>query len=232
MRQTPDELSLAIPRLPLVADLPDPAIRAMIERFTLVEKHRHALVVREGEPPDHVHLVLDGALIVEMRDHAPAAQVVGFLFGGDLLGAVQASRTPCTVRALVDSRLAQCGRADFEALCDAHPTLQHAVLQRASNDLAVAQDHLVTLGRKSAQERVASFLLRLDSRRARRSGAGDGVLWLPMRRTDIADHLGLTLETLSRVMSALMRQGVIRSESRSRIVIRDRAALAALAEQG
>lgn len=226
------DLALAIPRLPFARGLPRDALDALVGAAEPLSFARRQLVVRQGAPAERVFFVLAGALVVEMRDRAPEPRVTGFLFEGDFFGVIYARQYSYSVRALVDTQLAAVRRTDFEALCDAHPRLQHAVLQAASNELAAAQDHLLTLGRRSARERVASFLLQLDRRRNRlheRAGT-DQPIWLPMRRSDIADHLGLTLETVSRVMSELQKKQVVASDSRHQVRIRDRAALQRIAE--
>jgi CRP/FNR family transcriptional regulator len=226
------DLSQTIPRLPFARGLPAEVLDALIAAAEPLCYQRRQLVMREGAPAERVYFVLSGALVVEVRDHAVAPQVTGFLFDGDFFGVVHARHYSSSVRALVDTHLAAIERTQFEALCDAHPELQHAILRVASNELAAAQDHLLTLGRRSARERVASFLYQLDRRRngAGPENGGEKPLWLPMRRSDIADHLGLTLETVSRVMSDLQKKRIIAVESRHRIRICDRAALHEIAE--
>lgn len=227
-------LSQTIPRLPFARELPADALNALVAAAEPLCYQRRQLVMREGAPAERVFFVLSGALVVEVRDHAVAPQVTGFLFDGDFFGVVYARHYRYSVRALVDTHLAAVGRAEFEALCDTHPALQHAILRVASNELAAAQDHLLTLGRRNARERVASFLFQLDRRRNGTvpDTGGERPLWLPMRRSDIADHLGLTLETVSRVMSDMQKKRIIAVESRHRIRICDRAALHSIAEPG
>jgi CRP/FNR family transcriptional regulator len=227
------DLSLAISRLPFARALPPDVRQALIAAAEPLAYERRRLVIQEGARAERVHFVLSGALVVEVRDHAPAPHVTGFLFDGDFFGVVQARAYSYSVRALVDTTLAGIPRTDFEALCDAHSPLQHAVLRVASNELAAAQDHLLTLGRRSARERVASFLLQLDRRRnGVAEPPAERPVWLPMRRSDIADHLGLTLETVSRVMGELQKKQLIAADSRHQVRICDRAALQAVAESG
>ena len=88
------------------------------------------------------------------------------------------------------------------------PKLERRLLGQASNELAVAQDQLVLLGRKTATEKVASFLLMI-SEHLRRNGLSDNPIWLPMTRQDIGDYLGLTTETASRMFAHLERRGAI-----------------------
>ena len=214
----------------LIAGLPRDIVEALSATTRLRAVRRHETVVHEGESADRLFFVLDGAFVVEKRGHGGGGQVTGFLFESDLFGVVHGDRYTYSVRALVDGSVGVLPRPSFEAICDRHPELQHAILRYASNELAAAQDHLMTLGRKSARERVASFLLTLQSRSRIRGSEAGMPWWLPMRRSDIADHLGLTLETVSRVMSELKRDGVIRADTMQWVTIRDPDRLARLAE--
>ena len=95
----------------------------------------------------------------------------------------------------------------FEALLDEFPKLEKQLLEVASNELAQAQDQMLLLGRKSAREKVVSFLLSV-SERALQRGDAPSPISLPMSRADIADYLGLTLETVSRTFTNLIRVAV------------------------
>jgi CRP/FNR family transcriptional regulator len=87
--------------------------------------------------------------------------------------------------------------------------LERELLDRASSELSAAREQMLLLGRKTARERVASFLIGLSAREAR-LGTPSGHVQLPMTRTDIADYLGLTTETVSRVVTEFRRRGLIR----------------------
>ena len=93
-------------------------------------------------------------------------------------------------------------------MLDGHPRMERRLLGLASNELATAQDQMVLLGRKTAREKLASFLIML-SRRAERRGQGANPVNVPMTRTDIADYLGLTIETVSRTFTDLRKSGLI-----------------------
>jgi CRP/FNR family transcriptional regulator len=94
--------------------------------------------------------------------------------------------------------------------------------------MTAAQDQVVLLARKTAEERVASFLLSL-SRRAGQAPRAGQVIGLPMTRLDMADYLGLTIETVSRIMTRLTSRGIIEAVGRHKLGIRRPAALAAIA---
>jgi CRP/FNR family transcriptional regulator len=95
-------------------------------------------------------------------------------------------------------------RPAFRHLLLETPSLEEELLSRASDELLAARAHLTLLGRKTAMERVSSFLLHLAQRQSRLGGSADQVA-LPMTRIDIADYLGLTSETVSRSLSMLRR---------------------------
>ena len=98
--------------------------------------------------------------------------------------------------------------------------LSRQIVAAMMRSLERAQDHMLLLGRKSALEKIATFILDMSERVA------EDAVDLPMSRTDIADHLGLTIETVSRSLTQLERQGVIELPAQRRtIVLRDKAAL-------
>jgi CRP-like cAMP-binding protein len=117
----------------------------------------------------------------------------------------------------------------LERLSRSMPTMRGRLLQLLSQRLLDMQDHLVMLGRQTAKERVASFLLLI----AERSDAEEGLAFdLPMGRQDIADYLGLTIETVCRVLSDLKRSRVIGIPSLNQVVINDMEELRDCAERG
>jgi CRP/FNR family transcriptional regulator len=108
--------------------------------------------------------------------------------------------------------------------------MERELYRMAAHELAAAQQQFVLLGRKTATERFASFLVLLFERTERPMAGVSGMLRLPMSRSDIADYLGLTKETVSRVISALKRERVIRLESLDLVQILDRDRLDQLSE--
>src|SRR5262249_40998787 len=105
-------------------------------------------------------------------------------------------------------RLCRFPRKKLESLLSELPRLERRLLGETANELAAAQDQMVLLGRKTAKERVASFLVAL-SRRAAKRREPVSPLQIPMSRTDIADYLGLTTETVSRTLTQLRRAKLI-----------------------
>ncbi|CAG4926520.1 unnamed protein product [Acidocella sp. C78] len=135
-------------------------------------------------------------------------QITGFVGPGDFVGLAADDRYTFSAEAIEDVRLCRFDRTELRGVFSRFPAIERRLLDVASHELIVAQEQMLLLGRKSAIERLASFI---DgwSRRAILCGGGTDSLRLPMTRTDLADYLGLTIETVSRALSALRKQGVI-----------------------
>ncbi|HEV8679959.1 MAG TPA: helix-turn-helix domain-containing protein, partial [Stellaceae bacterium] len=146
-------------------------------------------------------------------------------FGGDCFGLDNMAERLFAAEAVGDVIVMRYPRRATERLIDENPNLARGLRDMTLHDLANAQIRMLMLGRMSAPERVATFILDMfDRRDARRA------LDLPMSRNDIADYLGLTIETVCRVMSGFRRSGAIGIPTPHRIELRDRAALAAIGE--
>jgi CRP/FNR family transcriptional regulator len=179
----------------------------------------------EGDPATRVFTLTKGALKLYKLLADGRRQVTGFVFPGDFLGISVADEHGFSAEALEPAQLCWFPRARFDDFVEQHAPVERELYRMAAHGLAAAQEQFVLLGRKTATERIASFVLTLAAR-----GAPGATVRLPMSRSDIADYLGLTKETVSRVLSALKRDGVIRLEALDRIHILDRERLALLAE--
>ena len=186
----------------------------------------------EGDIATHVYNLTAGVLRLSKLLPDGRRQIAGFLFPGDFLGITMEDEHAFTAEAITSSTLCQFSRARFDAFVDTHPHLERRLYAVAAHELAAARQQLVLLGRKTAAERVASFLLMLDARRTSSSGGLglEGDIILPMSRSDIADYLGLRIETISRELSALKASRLIRLSTTQTICFVDRERLAQLAE--
>lgn len=162
----------------------------------------------EGAPAEGVYTVTAGAVKVFKLLADGRRQVTGFLFPGDFLGLTHDDRYAYGAEVMTATSLCRFPRRGLEALLAEMPALEHRLLDMASHELAAAQDQMLLLGRKSARERLASFLLMLSEGQARR-GEERSPVSLPMSRADIADYLGLTSETVSRTFTQLKTQGLL-----------------------
>ena len=131
-------------------------------------------------------------------------QILGLLMPGDFVGRPYGRRSSYSVTAIAPSRMCVLGRAAFERFAQAFPEVEHALLLRTLDDLDRARRWMLLLGRKSAGERVASLLLDF----AARAEPGAEVAF-PLTRQQMADLLGLTIETVSRQLTKLRARGLI-----------------------
>lgn len=157
-------------------------------------------------------------------------QIVGLLFAGDFMGTPFAEDVSLTVTALSDADLCLYPRNGFEQVLEGHPRMERMLLRRTMDSLDDARSRMLTLGRKSAAERVAGFLLELGSRIAEQREPGAAYSFdIPISRGQMADVLGLTIETVSRQMTALKRAGFIGLPGGRTVNVLDTAALEARA---
>lgn len=151
-------------------------------------------------------------------------QITGFARSGDFLGLAASDSFAFGAEAIEPLGVCRFPRRRMETLLSRMPHLEHRLLEAACRDLATAQSAMLLLGRKTATERVASFL---------RDWAGDhrpgDEIALPMTRGEIADYLGLTIETVSRILSRLRRDEVIDTQGNHTLIVRKARALALLA---
>lgn len=157
------------------------------------------------------------------------SQIVGLLFPSDFLGgglgAGTDAQTPHAIEAVSEMELCVFPRPKFENLLHKYPALKHKLLNRTLNELQIAREWMVLLGRKTAEERVATFLLHVSEKMKNVSCQGKTNFDLPLSRADIADYIGLTLETVSRQISRLKKDGVIAFEGTKHITFVDEEAL-------
>ncbi len=186
-------------------------------------------VIDEGEPADFLFNLTQGTMKLYKLLPDGRRQITGFLFEGDFLGIALNEQYAYSAEAIGDVGLCRFPRQNLEAMLDEFPHLEKRLLGVVSNKLAQAQDQMLLLGRKTAREKVVSFLLSL-SRRAADREAEPSPVYLPMSRADIADYLGLTTETVSRTFTNLKRDGYIRLKTGGYVELPDIDALEEIAE--
>jgi CRP/FNR family transcriptional regulator len=136
-------------------------------------------------------------------------QIVGLQFAPDLVGRLYASESPITAEAASDVEVCRVPKAMLERLLEQNPGLRKRLMEQSLRELDEARDWMVTLGRKTAAEKVASLLLLIATHLDPHAVTDRRVFDLPMSRLDIADYLGLTIETVSRQLSKLKAAGII-----------------------
>jgi CRP/FNR family transcriptional regulator len=163
-----------------------------------------------------VFVVTEGMLKLYKLMADGRRQVVGFMVPGDFLGLAFGRLHVYSAEAVTAVALCRFDRSRFLELLDDCPSLEMEILQRTATELAAAQEQMLLLGRKTATERIATFILCMVRRLRLPPGAPVG---LPMSRADIADYLGLTVETVSRTFSALRRKSLIGQPERHLVTI-------------
>ena len=182
--------------------------------------------ITEGDPAEHFFNVTAGTAKLFKLLPDGRRQITGFATIGTFLGLAVSSSYAFSAEAVDDAQVCRFSRPRLRQLIDDFPAMERRLLEVASNELVAAQEQMLLLGRKTARERVASFLL---ARETCASPVPAGHIQLPMARTDIADYLGLTVETISRTLTRLRAERLIDMVSPTEIVLCDHAALEELA---
>jgi CRP/FNR family transcriptional regulator len=180
----------------------------------------------EGDAADSLYNVKLGVVKLFKLLMDGRTQITGFLFPGDFLGLALLNKYTYSCEAVSAAELCKFPRIEFERLLVRFPDLERRLLSNASNEIAAAQDQMLLLGRKTAQERLATFLMMM--RRRAPSPVDPDTVILPMSRQDIGDYLGLTIETVSRTVTRLKKSGTIELPDPNRVIIRDAEALSEL----
>ena len=184
--------------------------------------------IDEGEPAGSFFNVTAGTAKLFKTLPDGRRQITGFVGPGQFLGLAVSDAYAFSAEAIEPVRYCRFPRAALRTLLDDFPQMGKLLLEVASNELVAAQEQMLLLGRKSARERLASFLL-AQSRQGMPSGHSRQRFRLPMTRVDIADYLGLTIETVSRTLTRLRAEGLIDIVSPSGLVICDPSGLESLA---
>jgi CRP/FNR family transcriptional regulator len=187
------------------------------------------MLFNEGADAAHVFTLMRGTAKLTRLLPDGREQILGFRFAGDVLGYTAAARYPYAVRLLTHASVCVFDRRHLDNLVRHYPALARRLLEICVQELAATQEQLVTVGRRPAEARVASFLLSLAEAGRRRQQCG-AVLEMPMTRGDIADFLGLTLETVSRTLTTFRRRGWVREPCHARIELLRSDALLELTE--
>lgn len=175
----------------------------------------------EGDVSDFFYKAVSGAIRTYKLLADGRRQIDDFHFTGDIFGLETGGEHRFSAEAVGAATVVAYRRCGLDTLSARDAALGHQVMSSMMRSLERAQDHMLLLGRKTALEKIATFLLDM----ARRTSGGDR-FELPMQRADIADHLGLTIETVSRTLTQLARDGVIELVAASRaVILRNKAAL-------
>ena len=166
--------------------------------------HRGTEIFGETEAAEFIYQIIEGAVRSYKLLSDGRRQIGTFHLSGDIFGLENGDVHRFTAEAIVDTRVRFLKRQGVEDVAEGDASVVRDLLFLTTKNLQHAEDHMLLLGRKTSLEKVAAFLIEMD----RRSTAA-GVMELPMCRRDIADYLGLTLETVSRAISVLYSEGIL-----------------------
>lgn len=183
----------------------------------------------EGDDAVLVANVIEGVLKLSSHAADGKEQILGLVYPSDFLGRPFGKVSPYGVEALTDADICVFERSDFDRFAREHPRLEHKLLERTLGELDRTRRWMVLLGRMNAEQKVASFLLEMADRLGTPGANGLPSFSLPLSRQQIADVLGLTIETVSRQLTRLRNGGAIELLSRRDVLLRDTADLRARA---
>ena len=182
-------------------------------------------IAAAGEPLSYLSSVVSGCATISRTLEDGRRQMVGLLLPSDFIGRPGRAVAAYDIEAVSDVTLCRFERRAFEGIVRRSPNVGNRLLTMTLDELDLARDWLVLLGRLTARERVAHFLITLVRRETTAAGlevtSGAVTLHLPVSRDTIADSLGLTIETTSRQFTALRRDGLIRTPTARQVEIPD-----------
>jgi CRP/FNR family transcriptional regulator, nitrogen fixation regulation protein len=208
-----------VPRTPLRSGLGD-AFTVMGARLNI---ERNAEIYGEGEAAEYVYWVVQGVVRTYKLLSDGRRQINTFHLPGNFFGLDSDEDYRFTAEAVTDATVVFVKRSALVALAGRDGEVANDLWRMAAAELHRAHDHMLLLGRKSAQERIAAFLLEMAER-----GKASDTIELPMSRLDIADYLGLTIETVSRTLTLLENSAAIELPSTRRVRLCNKAALSRL----
>lgn len=187
---------------------------ATIARLKHIDNHHY--VFHQHTPANRVYNLTAGGVMVERTSIAGRRQILGFIFPGDFIGLTHSNYFEYSVKCLANTELCEFQREQLFALAEKIPNLKANVEQISANVLARALDQIYILGQKKAHERLCYLFIQLLERMP---NAQVNRIDLPMTRQDIADYLGLTIETVSRSFARLKQEGMIATPTPQRLEI-------------
>jgi CRP/FNR family transcriptional regulator len=199
----------------------------IIERKRPLKRNEHLFQV--GSNFSSIYVVRSGSLKTYSPTVDGQEQVTGFHLPGELLGldAIGKGQHPCAAKAMETTSVCEVPFENLEHLSQELPSLQHQLLRLMSKEIFDDQELMLLLGKKTAEARLSAFLLSI-SLRFKQRGFSACEFYLSMSRNDIANYLGLAVETVSRMFTRFQEDGIITAE-RKHIVINDRTALQQIA---
>lgn len=193
----------------------DDGLVAKLESASVLRKLApHSYLFNQYSEARGVYVLESGVIMIERSSAAGRRQILGFSFPGDFVGLTRDERFEYSVQSLTDAEIREFPITLFSELTEQSPQLKMNINRIGGSVFSHAIDHVFALGQKKAHERVCYLLQEISNRRL---GTEENLVELPMTRQDIADYLGLTMETVSRAMRKLKSDGIIDIEGNHRV---------------
>ncbi len=212
---------------PLCSVFDDEHIGVLFAKARIRQLGAGEYLLHEEDRARQVYNTSSGTLALERLASDGAKQIMAFCYAGDFIGIASGPSWTVSARALEPSTACQWQESDIHQIYKTFPKLELRIHEITLRVVEAIMDQLFVLGRKKSEAKIAWFLLFTETRQNRISGFS-AEFHMPMIRIDIADYLGLTVETVSRAFSDLKCKGLIRIHNKWTIEIRDRAALSKL----
>ncbi len=222
-------LNCGLGDLAFCSGLPPTEFAALMTVQSCVRFDPQDTILEEGDAAANLYSPISGAVKIYKLMADGRRQITGFFFRGDLFGFSPNGQYGYTAEAITPVTLCRFPMAKMEQIFPFAPVLERVVLQRAMVKLAQFHDQMLLLGRKSAPEKLASFLMSLSARAAERGDPASPVM-IPMSRSDVADYLGLTIETVSRTLTKFKISGLVELPNPGTVSLTDPATLRRIAE--
>src|SRR5262249_1058992 len=189
------------------------------QRIGVVRSYRRkSEIVREDDAADHVYEVVSGTVCTCKMLREGRRQIAGFYFAGDIFGLESVKEHSVAAQAITNAKVRIFKKRALTALASSNLEVADRLLALTTRELARKQDHLLMLLSTTAEERIIYFLIEMVQRASLRE---DDLIDLPMSRRDIADYLGLTIETVSRVLWDFERRGAIKIKGYRSVALRN-----------
>lgn len=193
------------------------------------KKEAKQIICSEDEAAEYMHNIRSGTVRLSKMLSDGRRQITGFLFAGDFFGLSCGDRYNYTAEAITDVEICRFPRVKVMQSFRDFPELGERAFNMTRTDLDASYDQMLLLGRKTAQEKLCSFLLIIRDKANRFRENDQNEVDISMSRTDIADYLGLTVETISRQFTKLQKTDLIKMEGAHKVFLKDIKALSALA---
>ncbi len=193
-----------------------------MEKFSKISSEKNYTnkenIFIQNDPAKHLFNITEGNVKIYQLLDDGRIQIIGFLYPGDFFGSYKNNKYNYSAESIGDLKTCVFDQKILEQYLDENPVLAKELLNQTSFELTVAQDRITVLGKLSAIERISTFLTNISEQR-KRIGWQNNPISLPMTRQDIADYLGLTIETVSREFSNLKSSNLIKVISSKQIYL-------------